>query len=162
MKGSRLKVLVVDDDRDTANSMADLLVLWGYEAEPMYSGNSALAAIRLRRPAAVLLDIGMAPMSGFEFATLLRDLPGRDRTTVVAISGYTGEAYRARSRTLGIAHYLVKPVDLNLLQAILRGMVEECNPPQLRGELATRSHVSPRTAKSRRVARRAIATGTGG
>jgi CheY-like chemotaxis protein len=127
-------VLVVDDLHDAADSMAELLTLWGYEAEARYCGCSALAAVRERRPAVVLLDIGMAPMSGFTFAAEFREVPGCERTAVVAISGYTSEAYQARCRELGINQYLFKPADLNLLRAILSLLPPEPEPMRSRTE----------------------------
>jgi DNA-binding response OmpR family regulator len=125
MDGVRPHVLVVDDLADTADTMAALLALWGYDAEPRYCGASALAAARLRRPAAVLLDIGMAPMDGFTFAARLRELPDGRRTAVIAVSGHTSEAYQARGREVGITHYLVKPCDPCLVREILDRVVEE-------------------------------------
>lgn len=123
MNGVRPYVLVVDDLPDAADTMAALLTLWGYDAEPRYSGVAALAAARLRRPAAVLLDIGMAPMDGFAFAARLRDLPGGRRTAVIAVSGHTSEAYQARGRELGITHYLFKPCDPCLVRLLLSRVV---------------------------------------
>lgn len=121
-------VLVVDDLHDAADSMTELLTLWGYEAEARYCGCSALAAVRESRPAVVLLDLGMAPMDGFAFAGQLREIPGCQRTAVVAISGHTSEAHQARCRDLGINHYLFKPADLSVLQALLTLLTLEPKP----------------------------------
>ncbi len=130
MDGTRPHVLVVDDSPDTAESMAALLGLWGYDAAARYCGASALAAARLRRPAAVLLDLGMAPMDGFAFAAHLRELPGRERSPVVVVSGYTTEAHRARARELGGVHYLFKPADTDVLRALLGRLTSEPKPTQ--------------------------------
>lgn len=119
MMSTRPYVLVVDDLTDAADSMAALLAIWGYDAEAKYCGDSALAAMHARRPAVVLLDIGMAPMDGFTFAAHVRELAGCERTNIVAISGYTSDDYLARARELGIVEYLFKPADLSQLHAIL-------------------------------------------
>lgn len=116
MNGTQPYVLVVDD---AANSLAELLAIWGYTAEAQYCGVAALAAVRERRPAVVLLDLGIAPMDGFTFAAQLRELPGCERTAVVAISGDPAEAYQGRCRELGISPCLFKLSDLSLLQALL-------------------------------------------
>ncbi|QEL20491.1 response regulator [Limnoglobus roseus] len=123
MKGPLPYVLVVDDLRDTADSTADLLALWGYDAAPYYDGDSALAAAARRPPDVVLLDIGMAPMNGFVFAARLRGVPGCERTGVVIVSGYTSQEYRARARDLGAGHFLPKPTDPNALRALVARLV---------------------------------------
>ena len=125
MNRIRPYVLVVDDLHDAADSMALLLALWGYDAEARYCGLSALEAVRIRRPAAVLLDIGMAPMDGFAFAAQLRELPGCERTTIVAVSGFTSKAYQARGREMGIDHYLFKPADPSLVRTLLGRLIPE-------------------------------------
>ena len=128
MTVTRPYVLVVDDLPDAADSLAELVALWGYDAAARYCGASALAAVRVRRPAAVLLDIVMTPMDGFAFAARLREQPGGERTAVVAVSGQTTEAYQARGRELGIGHYLFKPADPNLLRTLLGRLVLESDP----------------------------------
>lgn len=131
MNGTQPYVLVVDD---AANSLAELLAIWGYTAEARYCGVAALAAVRERRPAVVLLDLRMAPIDGFTFAAQLRELPGCERTAVVAISGHTSEAHQARCRDLGINHYLFKPADLSVLQALLTLLTLEPKPTGSRTE----------------------------
>ncbi|OWK37341.1 response regulator [Fimbriiglobus ruber] len=129
MNRTRPYVLVVDDSPDTADSMAELLAIWGYDAEPCYCGSCALAAVHDRRPAAILLDIAMAPMDGFTFAAHFRGLPDHEQTAVVVITGHTSATYQARGRELGIVHYLLKPVDLCLLEALLERLVGEFELP---------------------------------
>ena len=125
---TRPYVLVVDDLTDAADSMAALLTIWGYDAEATYCGDSALAAMNVRRPSIVLLDIGMAPMDGFTFAAHVRELAGCERTNIVAISGYTTDDYLARARELGIVEYLFKPADLSQLHAILNRLIPGPHP----------------------------------
>ncbi|QEL16803.1 response regulator [Limnoglobus roseus] len=121
----RPHVLVVDDSPDAADSMADLCTLWGYDAAPRYSGAAALAAVRVRRPAVVLLDIGMAPMDGFAFTAHFRQLGGCGGTPVVVISGHTSAIHQARGRELGIRHYIFKPAEPVLLRALLEQLIME-------------------------------------
>lgn len=121
MPVNRPHILVVDDVTDQADSMADLLEVWGYDAAARYDGAAALAAVRGRRPAVVLLDIGMPGMDGFEFVTLFRDLPGCGTTPLVAVTGY--ETLTAQTWASGIDHYLVKPVDPGVLRALLLRLV---------------------------------------
>jgi DNA-binding response OmpR family regulator len=133
MNGPKPYILVVDDLPDAADSMAAALVLWGYDAKPRYCGASALIAARLRRPAAVLLDIAMPFMNGFDFAARFRELPGCDQTAVIVISGYTSELYQARGRELGIVHYLFKPADPCQVHDLLKRLVVT-RAPRARGE----------------------------
>jgi CheY-like chemotaxis protein len=111
-----LRVLVVDDCADHTESMASLLRLWGHEAATALDGPAALAAAaRDRPPDVVLLDVGLPGMDGYELARRLRRLPGLGRSLMLTISGYAGEADRARALAAGCSH-LVKPVDLNVLR----------------------------------------------
>ena len=119
MTDIRPYVLVIDDSPDVADSTVELLQLWGFGAEAHYSGVSALAAVMRHRPAVILLDIGMSPMNGFTFAAHLRELPGCERTAVIAVSGYTTDVCRERGRELGIDHYLFKPADLGVLHRLV-------------------------------------------
>ncbi len=128
MTGSRPYVLVVDDEHDGADSMTMLLALWGYDGEPRYCGMTALAAALTRRPAAVLLDIGMPRMTGFEFVARFRELPGCGHTPVVVVSGHTDVVHRARARELGIDHYLFKPADPSLVRAVLEQLISARQP----------------------------------
>jgi CheY-like chemotaxis protein len=117
--GTRQYVLVVDDLPDSADSMAEVLNFWGYDSEVRYCGISALAAIRACQPAVVLLDIGMSPMNGFEFAAKFRESFDPMLTAMIAVSGFTSTEYKARCRKLGINHYLYKPADLDRLRELL-------------------------------------------
>ena len=119
MEPHRPRVLVIDDLPDTADSFATLLAIWGYDAEPLYDGVSALVSARARPPAAVLLDIGMPRLDGFRFAELFRKLPRCANCPIIAVTGYTGQAYRDRATEVGIDHYLLKPVDLALVKNLL-------------------------------------------
>jgi len=131
MGDERFYVLVVDDLADAADSAAELLALWGYEAAACYGGAEALDAARSRMPDAVLLDVGMPRMDGFAFAERFRRLPGSAAALVVAVTGHAAEACRARGREVGVDHYLLKPADPGVLRGLLArlaGRVELARP----------------------------------
>jgi CheY-like chemotaxis protein len=112
-------ILVVDDLADAADSMALLLRLWGHDAEACYDGPSALEAARACRPRVVLMDVGMPRMHGFEVATRLRERPELVGILIIGVSGYADLAHRRRALAAGFDHYLVKPVELDDLRALL-------------------------------------------
>lgn len=114
-----LRILVVDDNRDSAESLAMLLELGGHEVRTSYDGVAALDAIAADRPDAVLLDIGLPGLDGYEVARRVRAMPGAAAVLLVAVSGYGGEDDRERSRDAGFDHHLVKPVDLAALERLL-------------------------------------------
>jgi CheY-like chemotaxis protein len=116
---TRVKVLVVDDSVDAADSMALVLTLWGYGARACYDGAAALGAVADYRPDAVLLDIGMPEMDGFEVAERVREQRRSRSFVLIGLTGYGGEWYSARARGLGFDHYLLKPVEPKLLQGLL-------------------------------------------
>jgi CheY-like chemotaxis protein len=119
----RKRLMVVDDNRDAAETMSMLFELWGHEVVCAYDGRSALETAAKYRPDAVFLDIGLPGMDGYEIAERLRELPESGRTTVlVAITGYGQEEDRRRSREAGIDHHLVKPVAPETLQQLLESL----------------------------------------
>jgi CheY-like chemotaxis protein len=119
METNRIHVLVVDDLADVAESTAEVLALWGYDATPCGGAPAGLACARARRPAAVLLDLVMPGMDGFRFARALHRLPGCAAVPLVAVSGYASPEWAARIRDAGIAHSFLKPADLDRLQTLL-------------------------------------------
>lgn len=127
MDATRPYILVVDDLADAADSLAELLSFWGYDANPLNGGAAALGAARTRRPSAVLLDLGMPGMNGLEFAIRFRDLPGCEATPLVAVTGHTGLMPHARE--VGIDHYLLKPIlDLGVLNRLLGRLTVSTKP----------------------------------
>jgi CheY-like chemotaxis protein len=113
------RVLVVDDNLDSLESMEILLQIWGHEVRTAYDGPAALAVAADYWPDAVLLDIGLPGMSGYEVAQRLRELPTCARAVLVAVTGYGQESDRERTRQAGFDRHLVKPVEPNHLQEIL-------------------------------------------
>jgi two-component system CheB/CheR fusion protein len=113
------RVLVVDDNGDSRDSVAELVRSWGHATRTASDGASALAATREFKPGVVLLDIGLPDIDGFELARRLRALPGSERAFIVAMTGYGTERDRRASRDAGIDEHMTKPIDLNTLQLIL-------------------------------------------
>jgi PAS domain S-box-containing protein len=115
------RVLVVDDNRDAADSLAMLLRAIGNDVQTAHDGGEALRIAESWPPEYALLDIGLPGMSGYTLAERLRALPGLADTTLVAITGYGQEEDRKRSKAAGFDHHFVKPVDFDALSAILGG-----------------------------------------
>jgi len=106
-----LRVLVVDDNVDSAETMAMLLRIWGHAVHVAYNGTEALRLARKHAPQLILLDIGLPGMDGFEVARRLRKLGKARRAVVLAVSGYSQPDDRLHALSAGFDDYLVKPVD---------------------------------------------------
>lgn len=119
-RGAAARVLIIDDNQDAADTLADLVGLWGYEACVAYNGPSALDVARDHRPDFVILDIGMPAMDGFEVARRLRALPGFGGVVLTALTGYGQNNDRSRATDAGFDHHLTKPVDPEELRKLLR------------------------------------------
>jgi signal transduction histidine kinase/DNA-binding response OmpR family regulator len=116
------RVLVVDDNRDAADSLAMLLRFDGHEVRTTHDGATALLAAQAFLPHVVLLDIGLPGLDGYCVARHLREQPGTRDALLVAVSGYGQEEDRQRSRQAGFDYHLIKPIDVNELQKILPGL----------------------------------------
>lgn len=116
---AKRRLLVVDDNRDAAETMSMLLQMWGHEVVFAYDGPSALEAAEQWQPEAVFLDIGLPGMDGYEVAERLRELPQAKDAVLIAITGYGQDDDRVRSRRAGIDHHLVKPVAPDALRNLI-------------------------------------------
>jgi PAS domain S-box-containing protein len=116
-----LRVLVVDDNVDTADSLTLLVDLSGYAVRTAYDGPTALQAAIEYRPNVVLLDIGLPGLTGYEVATRIRQQAALEGMVLVAITGYGQESDRQLALEAGFDHHLVKPVDFDKVQLILAG-----------------------------------------
>jgi CheY-like chemotaxis protein len=105
------RVLVVDDNVDSAQSMSLLLGLEGYRVECAYDGEQALVGADRFRPEVVLLDLGLPRLSGYEVARRVRAEPTGDDVLLVAVSGYGRERDRQAAREAGFDLHLTKPAD---------------------------------------------------
>jgi signal transduction histidine kinase/ActR/RegA family two-component response regulator len=112
------RVLVVDDNRDAAMSLAMLLKTYGHETRFVDSGEAALEMAEDFRPQVVLLDIGLPEMDGYEVARHLRQSNSINDPFLIAITGYGQPQDRDRSEAAGFDHHLVKPVNLSELLAL--------------------------------------------
>jgi CheY-like chemotaxis protein len=115
----RKKVLIVDDNRDAAETLSMVLEMSGHEVHLAHDGASALRIAVAHQPAVVFLDIGIPGMNGYETASKLRALPGWEHRTLVALTGWGREEDRARSLAAGFDLHLTKPVDLREVQRVL-------------------------------------------
>jgi signal transduction histidine kinase/ActR/RegA family two-component response regulator len=115
----RHKVLVVDDNRDAAETLAMVLDMNGHEVLVAHDGQTAVEMVKRHDPAVVFLDIGMPGMNGYETASLLRTLPGAQARMLVALTGWGSEADQARSLEAGFDLHLTKPVDIDRVQRVL-------------------------------------------
>lgn len=125
-RGTRiLRILIIDDNVDSAKGLSLCLESLGYELRSAHTGKEGVAAARIYRPDVILLDIGLPDIDGCEVARRLREERTMDDTRVVAMTGYSGEADRDRAQRAGFDHYLVKPVELPKLLELLDTMMCE-------------------------------------
>jgi len=115
------KVLIIDDNRDAADSLHALLRDYGFTCASALDGPSGLETVSSFAPDAVLLDLGLPGIDGYEVARRIRSLPDGARYLIVAVTGYGEERDREQSAQAGFDAHLVKPVDPEQLLAILRG-----------------------------------------
>jgi len=117
--GRGVRILVVDDNEDAADMLAEALTMRGCQTEIAYDGPAALRVGAAHPFDAALLDIGLPAMDGYELAGRLRELPTLANARLVAVTGYGQESDRQRARAAGFEDHLVKPVDLGALDAIV-------------------------------------------
>lgn len=115
-----LRVLVIEDNQDAAQTLGDLLELAGHQVRLAFDGDSGVSLARVFAPDAVISDIGLpAPVDGFEVARRLRSHPELAGTRLIALSGYADEATRKRCLSAGFDAHVAKPADLATLEAAL-------------------------------------------
>jgi PAS domain S-box-containing protein len=114
-----LRILVVDDNRDSAESLGMLFRLAGHEVRVAHDGLEAVAAAAELRPDAVVLDIGLPKLDGYAVAARIRGEEWGRKTTLIAVTGWGQEEDKERSRVAGFDHHLVKPVDPTALIKLL-------------------------------------------
>lgn len=121
VNGPSLRILLVEDNRDSAQSLKILLEHVGHEVMVAESGPDALSQARAQKPDVVLCDLALPGMSGFEVAAVLRSEPRTSSLLMVAVSGHGSAEDQARSRAAGFALHLTKPVDFDVLLKFLAG-----------------------------------------
>ncbi|QOY95626.1 GAF domain-containing protein [Massilia sp. UMI-21] len=117
-----LRLVLVDDNADAADSLSQLLNVQGYRTAVEYDARSALRRARAERPDAMLVDIGLPDIDGYHLAEQLRAMPETRDTVLVAITGYGQARDRERAVEAGFAHHLVKPVDMTALMRVLESV----------------------------------------
>ena len=136
--GAGLKVLVVDDNRDAADTCAMLLELCGHHVQTAYGGRRALELAEAFRPHAVLLDIGLPDINGYELAQRIRATPWGGNIVLIAVTGWGQTEDRQRATQAGFTQHLVKPITADSLESVLRA-----SSATLRG--AKRDSAGPQT-----------------
>lgn len=113
------RILVVDDNRDSATSLGMMLKLMGNETHTAHDGLAAIEAAEKFRPEMILLDIGLPKMNGYDACRSIRQQPWSKGMVIVALTGWGQDADRRRSAEAGFDHHLVKPVDVDALAKLL-------------------------------------------
>jgi CheY-like chemotaxis protein len=112
---TKYRVLIVDDLKDSANTLAMLLKRMGHEVETAYDGEEAIAAAASFRPEVVLLDIGLPKLNGYDACRRMRAQPWGKDMLLIALTGWGQEEDRQRTREAGFDHHLTKPIGTSVL-----------------------------------------------
>ncbi len=119
------RILVIDDNRDAAQTLALLLKIKGNEVHTRYDGREGIVAAEALRPAIIILDISMPNLDGYDTCRLIREQAWGQSMIVIALSGYGQEDDKRRSLEAGFNAHLVKPVDLGVLMRLLSSLLAE-------------------------------------
>jgi signal transduction histidine kinase/CheY-like chemotaxis protein len=120
----RTHVLVVDDNRDAADSLQALFEMENFAVSVAYDGYAAVAAVEERVPDLIVMDLGMPGMDGYEAARLIRQRPETRRTVMIALTGWGQTDARRRTTEAGFDHHLIKPVDFSAILKLVRARLE--------------------------------------
>ena len=120
--GAGLKILVVDDNRDAADSCAMLLELSGHHVQTAYAGRRALELAETFRPHALLLDIGLPDLDGYQLARQIRAAPWGREVILIAVTGWGQEDDRRRAFEAGCNHHLTKPIEAETVESLLQSL----------------------------------------
>lgn len=119
---STLRILIVDDNRDSADSLGMMLKMMGNDTRTAYDGEEAVAVTAEFRPDVILLDIGLPKLNGYEACRRIRAREGGERVVVIAQTGWGQDEDRQRTHDAGFDHHMVKPVDPTALMTLLAGL----------------------------------------
>jgi signal transduction histidine kinase/CheY-like chemotaxis protein len=125
--GDSRRVLVVDDNVDSALSLSKLLCLQGHVTKMAHDGLEAVAAAAEFKPAIILLDLGMPKLNGYDACRRIRSLPGGRSILIAALTGWGQDNDRQRTAEAGFDHHLVKPVDSHTLRKLIAELGAKAN-----------------------------------
>jgi two-component system CheB/CheR fusion protein len=117
--GEARRILVVDDNTDAAESLADLLRIYGHDVRAVHDGLTALELMPAFAPSVVFLDIGMPGLDGYEVARRLRRMPEGEQALLIAVTGFGRLEDRQRSQEAGFDRHVTKPLNPNSLPLLL-------------------------------------------
>jgi CheY-like chemotaxis protein len=140
-KRSRATLLIVDDNRDAAETLGTVLRFGGYDVTTVFSGTEALACAARIRPDVIVLDIGMPEMDGYEIARRMRLEAWGRHAFLIALTGWGQEVDKETARAAGFDRHLTKPTDPAQVEAVLADMLADQRPPFSDG--ATRDPTVP-------------------
>ncbi|HVS63792.1 MAG TPA: ATP-binding protein [Thermoanaerobaculia bacterium] len=122
------RILVVDDNPDTAGSLAELLRITGHDADVAYDGLEAVVAAERIRPDVILLDLGLPKLNGIDAARRIRERAWAGKVLLVALTGWGSDEDRRKTREAGFDHHLVKPLDYDVLIRVIAGRCDSETP----------------------------------
>lgn len=122
---SQVRVLIADDNRDAADTLALLLKIKGYDVRSAYDGKEAFEIASQFFPAVAVLDIGMPVSNGFQTAQAMRKQPWGEHMILIAATGWGEASDRQKTREAGFDHHLVKPLDSTKLLEILSALAKK-------------------------------------
>ncbi|MBV8232331.1 MAG: response regulator, partial [Planctomycetaceae bacterium] len=125
---SKRRILVVDDNQDSARTMSGLLELLGHEVHTAFDGVEAVEAAKQFGPEVILMDVGMPRLNGYEAARRIREQPWGREVIIIALTGWGQAGDRVQSREAGCDDHLVKPVNLPDLERLLAELEESMAP----------------------------------
>lgn len=118
----RFKILVVDDNHDSALSLAMMLSIMGHDTRTAHDGESAVSSAETFQPDVVLLDIGLPKLNGYEVAQRIREQPWGTSMYLIAVTGWGQDEDRQRSSEVGLNLHMVKPVEPSALEKLLASL----------------------------------------
>ena len=127
-KKPKCRIVVADDNADSAASLAMMLRILGHEVQTAHDGQQAVELAETFRPDVMLLDIGMPRMDGYEAAQHLRKNPELGRVILIALTGWGQDDDKRRAEEAGFNHHVTKPIDLAALQSLLKPL--NCDQPE--------------------------------
>ena len=123
-----MRILIVDDNAPAAQTTGWMVEMMGFDYKMAHTPEAALEAAPAYKPDVVMLDIGLPGMNGFDLCVILRGLPDLAGSVFIAETGWAQEEYRHRAAAAGFDHFLVKPVALETLEALLKDVAGDLGP----------------------------------